>query len=53
MARKLIIFLQDFIVLEIKPGDPATSPFLTHQNPVFVRFTTDPYIESYGPDQPS
>ena len=45
VARKLT-FEKDFIVLEIKPADPTTSPFLTHQNPVFVRFTTDPYIES-------
>ncbi|KAL1692586.1 hypothetical protein GGG16DRAFT_112115 [Schizophyllum commune] len=47
------LVVKDFIVLEIKPANPATSAFLTHQNPVFVRFTTDPYIESYGPDQPS
>uniref|UniRef100_D8PY08 Arrestin-like N-terminal domain-containing protein n=1 Tax=Schizophyllum commune (strain H4-8 / FGSC 9210) TaxID=578458 RepID=D8PY08_SCHCM len=47
------LVVKDFIVLEIKPVSPATSPFHTHQNPVFVRFTTDPYVESYGPDQPS
>ncbi|KAL1745827.1 hypothetical protein HDZ31DRAFT_73315 [Schizophyllum fasciatum] len=47
------LVVKDFIMLEIKPANPASSPFLPHQNPVFVRFTTDPYIETYGPEHPS
>lgn len=47
------VVVKDFVVLEIIPANPTTSPFMPHQNPNFVRFTTEPYSDNYGPDQPS
>lgn len=37
---------QDFIMIELKPASPETSPLLEHQHPHPVRLVTDTYAES-------
>ncbi|CAL1712387.1 unnamed protein product [Somion occarium] len=40
------LVLKDFIMIELKPASPETSPLLEHQHPHPVRLVTDTYAES-------
>ncbi|PSR78170.1 hypothetical protein PHLCEN_2v7502 [Hermanssonia centrifuga] len=45
------IMVKDFIVIQLSPPNPKTSPLLEHQHTHPIRLVTDPYLEAY--DQPS